>query len=308
MGRVKPFAALLLAMLIWGVTPVFMRSQSVGVGPADSLLVRYTPVAVVWIIVLAMTGRWRIERSDWPRLLIVSLIGLSAYAVASIYGFAHVPAGIGGLIYATQPLFIAFLGVVVLGERLTLPIVFGVILAIAGTVLLLWDDLESEVVHLSFLSGILLILFACFAWAIYTVLGKAIFQRYGSVSMTALTTIVATLPMFALASGSTIEAIHDMTAPQWLEVLFLTTCSTFLAVFAWNYASAKLPATTLGAFYYLVPVIAVLAGVLILGETLSSSTIVGGICIVLGVAIAEFGPRIRAKSIEQKGSDASQCA
>jgi drug/metabolite transporter (DMT)-like permease len=84
-----------------------------------------------------------------------------------------------------------------------------------------------------------------------------------------------------------------MTSRQWLEVLFLTTCSTFIAVFAWNYASAKLPATTLGAFYYLVPVIAVLAGVLILGETLSWQTIVGGFCIILGVAIAEFGPRLR---------------
>jgi drug/metabolite transporter (DMT)-like permease len=282
-----------------------MRSQSVGVGPADSLLIRYTPVAVVWILVLAMTGRWRIERSDWPRLLVASLIGLSAYAVASIYGFAYVPAGIGGLIYATQPLFISFLGVAVLGERLTLPFVFGVILAIAGTVLLLWDDLESEALNLSFLSGILLILLACFAWAIYTVLGKAIFQRYGSVSITAMSTIVATLPMFALASGSTIEAIHNMTPRQWLEVLFLTTCSTFVAVFAWNYASAKLPATTLGAFYYLVPVIAVLAGVLMLGETLSSSTIVGGICIILGVAIAEFGPRFRRNRLSRKRSDPS---
>jgi hypothetical protein len=33
--------------------------------------------------------------------LAVSLIGLSTYALASIYGFAHVPAGIGGLIYTT---------------------------------------------------------------------------------------------------------------------------------------------------------------------------------------------------------------
>jgi drug/metabolite transporter (DMT)-like permease len=113
--------------------------------------------------------------------------------------------------------------VIALGERLTLAMVFGIILAVAGTVLLLWDDLEGEVMNLSYLSGILLILLACFAWAIYTVLGKAIFQRYGSVSMTAMSTIVATLPMFALASGSTIDAIHNMTSQQWLEVLFLTT-------------------------------------------------------------------------------------
>jgi drug/metabolite transporter (DMT)-like permease len=292
MEKAKPFAALLLAMLIWGVTPVFMRSQSVGLGPADSLVIRYTPVALVWIIVLAMTGGWRIARGDWPRLLVVSLVGLSVYAVASVYGFAHVPAGIGGLIYATPPLFIALLAVPILGERLTLSIVLGLILAILGSVLLVWDDLTSAVLDVSYLSGILLLLLACLAWAFYSVPGKVIFQRYGSLPMTAMSTIIATVPMLALASSGTIDTVHNMTQRQWLEVLFLTTCSTFIAMFTWTYASAKLPATTTGPFLYLIPVIAVLAGVLILGETLTWSTMLGGLCIILGVAVAQFGSRL----------------
>jgi drug/metabolite transporter (DMT)-like permease len=297
--KAKPFAALLLAVLIWGVTPVFMRSQSVGLGPADSLVIRYTPVALAWVIVLAMTGGCRIARRDWPRLLVVSLGGLFCYAAAAVYGFAYVPAGIGGLIYATPPLFIALLAVAVLGERLTLSIVLGLILAIFGTVLLLWDDLTSAVPDESYLSGILLLLLACFAWAFYSVPGKVIFQRYGSLPMTAMSTIIATVPILAFASSGTIDTVHNMTQRQWLEVLFLTTCSTFIAMLTWTYASAKLPAATTGLFLYLIPVIAVLAGVLILGETLTWSTMFGGLCIILGVAAAQFGPRMRRVRHEQ---------
>lgn len=293
MERTKPFAALLLTMLIWGVTPVFLRSQSLGLGPADSLVIRYVPIALVWIVVLAMTGGWRIARSDWPRLLVVSLVGLFGYAAASMYGFAHVPAGIGGLVYATQPLFIALLAVAMLGERLTLSIVFGLILAILGTVLLLWNDLANIDLDQSYLMGVLLILLACFAWAFYSIPGKAIFLRYGPVPITAMSTIIATLPMLALASPHTIDTLHAMTLRQWLEVLYLASCSTFLAMLTWTYASAKLPATTTGAFLYLIPVIAVLAGVLVLGETVTWLTALGGLFIIFGVAIAQFGPRLR---------------
>lgn len=291
MEKAKPIAALLLTMLIWGVTPVFLRSQSVGLGPADSLVIRYIPVALLWIIVLASTGGWRIARSDWPRLLVVALIGLFGYAAASIYGFAHVPAGIGGLIYATQPLFIAFLAAIMLGERLTPSVILGLVLAIFGTVLLLWDDLTSASLDRSYLWGVALLLLSCFAWAFYCVPGKAIFQRYGSMPITGVSTIIATLPILAFASPGTLDTLHTMTGRQWLEVLFLASCSTFLAMITWTYASAKLPATTTGPFLYLIPVIAVLAGVLVLGETLTLPSVLGGLCIILGVAVAQIRPR-----------------
>src|SRR4029079_704671 len=251
MERAKPIAALLLTMLIWGVTPVFLRSQSVGLGPADSLVLRYIPIALLWIIVLALNGGWRIARSDWPRLLVVALIGLFGYAVASIYGFAYVPAGIGGLIYATQPLFIAFLAAVVLGERLTPSVILGLALAVLGTVLLLWDDLTSTSLDRSYFWGIALLLLSCFAWAFYCVPGKVIFQRYGSVPITAMSTIIAALPMLAFASPGTLDTLHSMTTRQWLEVLFLDSCSTFIAIHNLTYPSAKLPAATTGAFLYL---------------------------------------------------------
>jgi drug/metabolite transporter (DMT)-like permease len=291
MERAKPIAALLLTMLIWGVTPVFLRSQSVGLGPADSLVLRYIPVALLWIIVLALTGGWRIARSDWPRLLVVALIGLFGYAVATIYGFRYVPAGIGGLIYATQPLFIALLAAVLLGEKLTPPVIIGLVLASLGTILLLWDDLTSASLDWSYLWGISLLLFACFAWAFYCVPGKVIFERYGSLPITGMSTILASLPMLAFSSMGTLDTLHTMTARQWLELLFLAFCSTFIAMLAWTYASAKLPATTTGPFLYLIPVIAVLAGVLILDETLTLPTVLGGLCIILGVAVVQFRPR-----------------
>jgi drug/metabolite transporter (DMT)-like permease len=289
---VRAFGALLGTTLIWGVTPVFLRSLSVGLGPADALVIRYVPLALTCLVILAVTGKWRIARADWPRLLVISLIGVFGYSIASVFAFATVPAGIGGLIYATQPLFIVLLAVVMLGERLTLPVLLGLALAFGGTVLLVWDDLAPADGARSYVTGIVLLLFACFAWSFYSVPGKVIIQRYGSLSITAMSLLIATLPMLLLASPATIDTLRAMTQQQWLELVFLAFVSSFIAMFGWTYATARLPAATIGAALYVIPVIAVVAGAVFLGETVTLTAMLGGLFILAGVAVAQFGPRL----------------
>lgn len=299
MAQVKPLAALFLTTLIWGVTPVFLRSLSMGLGPADALVIRYAPITLICILILIATGGWRIAPADWPRLLVISLIGIFIYGTASVFGFAAVPAGIGGLLYATQPLFIALLAAILLGERLTIHILFGFVLALAGTVLLLWNDLASGPATQPYITGMLFLMLACCAWAFYSVPGKVLFQRYGTLSMTALSLLVATLPMLAFASPTTLDTVRAMTLQHWLELAFLAGFSTFIAMFTWTYGTARVTAATSGAFLYLIPVIAVGSGALFLDEAVTLSTLLGGLLIVGGVAVAQFGQRLRRGRHEQ---------
>lgn len=299
MTQIKPVAALLFTVVVWGISPVFLRSLSIGLGPADALVIRYTPIALTCILILVATGGWRIARADWPRLLVISVIGIFTYSVASVFGFASVPAGIGGLLYATQPLFIALLAAFLLGERLTIHVLFGFLLALAGTVLLLWNDLTAGPETQSYAIGLLLLVIACAAWAFYSVPGKVLFQRYGTLSMTAMSLLIATLPMILFASPGTLETVRAMTPRHWLELAFLAGISTFIAMFTWTYGTARVSAATAGAFLYLIPVIAVLAGALLLDETVTLATVLGGLLILGGVAVAQFGQRARKVRHEQ---------
>lgn len=291
MTRLKPLAALLFTMLIWGVTPVFLRSLSVGLGPADALVIRYAPVALISLAILLATGGWRIARADWPRLLVISVIGIFGYSATSVYGFASVPAGVGGLIYATQPLFIALLAALMLGERLTAQVLVGFTLALLGTGLLFWNDLAGGEAAGSSVIGMLLLIFACFLWGFYSVPGKALVLRYGTLNTTTLSLLIGTLPMLAFASPRTLDTVAAMTPGLWAELAFLAFGSTFIAMFSWTYATSRLPAATTGAFLYLIPVIAVLAGALILDEAVTLNMVLGGLLILGGVAFAQFGRR-----------------
>ncbi|HEY7617302.1 MAG TPA: DMT family transporter, partial [Terriglobales bacterium] len=132
---------MLFTMLVWGVGPVFLRSLSVNLGPADFLVIRYTLVSMIYGTGLLFTGPSKIELVDWPRLLIISLLGILGYNLGSVYGFQLVPAGMGGLIIGTQPLLIVFIAALVSRESVTSATFAGLLVAFAGTILLFWSDL-----------------------------------------------------------------------------------------------------------------------------------------------------------------------
>ena len=292
MGDPKALLALIFTMITWGLSPVVLRSQAVEIGAADSLVIRYTIVALIYAVALIVAGKGRIARADWPRLLTISLLGMFCYSVSSMFGFEYAPAGVGGLIYATQPLLIILLAAILLREALTPHAIIGIAIAAAGTVLLFWHEAATTTSDGSILYGGMLLFLGCIAWAVYSVASRPLLIKYGPLSISAWSIIIATVPMYALSDAGTVATLGSMTIRHWIEIMFLAVMSTFIAVITWNLSIARLPATTTGAFLYLVPVIAITAGALLLGESVTITRIIGGLLILLGVAFAQFGSRL----------------
>src|SRR5262245_46149397 len=155
---------MLFTMAVWGVSPVFVRSLSVGVGPADALVIRYAIAAALFVVALALWMPPRIERPDWPRLVLIAL-AMFGYNLGSVYGFERIGAGVGGLIIGTQPLLIVLLAAALGLERITASILIGLALALAGTAALFWSDFEGEIASGVSKLGILYLFLAGVSWA-----------------------------------------------------------------------------------------------------------------------------------------------
>lgn len=290
----RAFAAMMFTIVIWGIGPVFLRSLSVDLGPADHLVIRYTIVTAIFVLSLAIFGGWRIERQDWPRLLIISLIGMMGYNLGSAFGFAHVTAGIGSLIIGTQPLLIALMGTLIAKERLTVAAIIGLIVGFLGIVLLVWHDLGITSDSWGFLVGCSMIFLSGTAWAIYVVVSKPLIQKYGAFSISAMSLSLCSAVMVPmLARPSTLTTLANMTPRSWLELGYIAIISTMICSFTWNYAASRMKAAASGAFLYLIPIIGVAAGALILREHVTSGMVMGGALILAGVAIAQFGDRLK---------------
>jgi drug/metabolite transporter (DMT)-like permease len=291
--------AMLFTMAVWGFSPVFIHSLSVGLGPADALVIRYVIAASLFLVALAFRAPARIARADWPRLVLICL-AMFGYNLGSVYGLERIGAGVGGLIIGTQPLLIVLLAAGLGIERITSSILIGLGLALAGTVALFWSDFQGEIGSGVSKFGVLLVFLSGVSWAIYTVASRPLIAFYGAYQISALSIIGASIPILALASPRTIDVAFAMTQRQWLEMLFMVVMGSLLSAATWNFAAVRMPPAVAGIFLYLIPVIAVVAGAAILGEEVGAHIVIGGALILSGVAVAQYSGRWRRSGVSRQ--------
>jgi drug/metabolite transporter (DMT)-like permease len=293
--KTRAIAALTLAMLLWGCSAVFMRTLALSLSPENSLAMRYLLLSIINVTGLLWLGTWRIPRSDWPRFLVAGVIGMAGYNWFVNAGFELVPAGVGTLVTMVEPLMIAILAAMLLGEKLTRYVFLGVVLAIAGSVVLFWPDLTAASPQSVSARGLLYLLICCVGWAVYTIVTKPLLDRYDSFTVAATTMLIAAPILVGAASEPLPALAARLDLRQWLEVAYLVVAAGIGGTMLWNYGAKHLSSTAAGTFLYLIPVIAVAAGALVLAEPVTVHVVAGGILMLSGVAAAQFGPRLLAR-------------
>ncbi len=290
--KTRAIAALLLTMVLWGSSAVFMRTLALSLTPENSLALRYVLLSVINIGGLLWLGTWRIPKADWPRFLVAGIAGMAAYNWFVNAGFELVPAGIGTLVTMIEPLMIAILAAMLLGEKLTRYVFIGVALSILGAIVLFWPDITATSPSVVPLRGVVYLLICCVGWAIYTIAAKPLLDRYDSFTVTAITMLIAAPIMIGAAN----EPLHVLAARldlrQWAEIVYLVIAAGIGGTLMWNYGAKHLSSTAAGTFLYLIPVVAVAAGALVLDEAVTVFVIAGGLLMLAGVAAAQFGPAL----------------
>jgi drug/metabolite transporter (DMT)-like permease len=287
-----PLLALGFTVLVWGVAPAIIRSFSLSAGAADALVIRSVATGICCLVLLPFFGGFKVARQDVPRLMLISLIGMFGYFSGSVFGFAYVSAAVGGIVISTQPLLIALLASVIGAERVTVSTIIGLIVSFIGSLYLFSGDAQGTISQSHMIIGGLLIFMSGAFWSVYVIYSKSLIQSYGSIKLSLLSLTIATLPALAFISPSTWSTTVGLDYYSILALCYLTIVGTVLTLGTWNYAVGLLRPTAVGASLYLIPIFAIAAGTLMLGEIVTVTTLIAGAIILFGVAIAQFGPTI----------------
>ena len=291
-NKIRAAVALLVTMLFWGTAAVFMRTMALALSPENSLAIRYVILSAINVTLLLAFGTWRINRADWGRFAVAGLAGMAGYNWFVNAGFALVPAGIGTIVTMIEPLMIAVLAFLLLGERLSRHIFAGAALACAGAIVLFWRDLTEAAPGSVSALGVVYLLLCCLSWAIYTIVAKPLLVKYDSFTVTAITMLIAAPVLIGAATEPLSELFLSLDIRQWGELFYLVIPNGLLGTLLWNYGTQQLSGATAGIFLYLIPIIAVASGAFILGEAVTVLIVLGGALMLVGVAFAQFGPAL----------------
>lgn len=275
-------AAALLTVSIWAGWIVATRhSVSTGLGPVDLGLLRFGVPALVLAPAWLRVGP--LPRGVPRRVLGLMVAGSGApFLLIGSYGMGFAPAShAGALMPGTMPLWAGLVGWALLGERIGAGRAGGYGLIAAGVTVL--GSVEFADGGGAWRGHLLFVLSAAL-WAAYTHAfrrsGLTAFQAAGVVAVWSLAIHVA----LAAAVGTDLLSLPPGTVA--VQTLVQGGLSGLVAIVAYGIAVRRLGATPAAAFSALVPALAALGGMVLLGEVPGPAEGAAALAVGLGVLLA----------------------
>ena len=282
------YAKLVAVPAIWGGTFIAGRILALALPAAVGALLRY----VVALAALLFAARWlegglpRLTRRQVIGTLLLGATGILAYNLFFLGALARLPASRTSLIIALNPVVTIAAASLLLGERMNPRRWFGVVVALAGVwIVVSRGDVLGSVTG-SVGAGELLMFGGVCSWAAYTLIGRRVLRGLTPLAATTYASLWGTAMLAAVAAPDLRGlSLADLTPPVVLSALYLGVLGTSVA-FVWYYqAVQRLGASRTVIFNNLVPVFGATFGVLLLGEPLLPSMLLGGAVAVGGVML-----------------------
>jgi drug/metabolite transporter (DMT)-like permease len=284
------YARLLLTVVFWGGSFIATKVAVREAAPATVVWLRFLLGLLVLGAVLAARRQIAlVPRHEVAYFALLGFLGITLHQWLQSNGLLTAQASTSAWIVATTPIFIALLGWLVLKEKLRLAQMAGIALATAGVLLVVSrGDLAALTAGRFGAPGDFLILASAPNWAVFSVLSRRGLRRYPAALMLFYVMALGWLFTTGLVLlGPGLADVARLSGFGWLAVFFLGPLCSGLAYIWYFDALERLPASQVGAFIYLEPLVTAGVAAALLGEALVWATLAGGAVILLGVRLVQ---------------------
>jgi drug/metabolite transporter (DMT)-like permease len=271
---------------IWGVPYLFIKiAVDHGVPPIFVAWSRVALGAALLLPIAARAGALRGLRRHTGWLAAFAIFEVCIPFPLISFGEVHVASSLTAILIATLPLLVAVLTIFVEPEeRVTRPRLAGLLVGLAGVVLLVGVDVAGDSQELL---GAACILLATCGYAVGPMIIRTKLRAADPRGVSAIALALATLFLAPAAALDPPHEVPDAAALAAIVVLGVV-CSAlaFVVFFALIVEAGPTRATVVT---YVNPAVAVLLGVTLLGETLGAASIAGLVAILAGSWTATGG-------------------
>ena len=279
--------AAFVMILVWGVS--FLNTRvllDAGLTPTEIFVARFTIAYLSLLVISRFKVTWTGVR-DELLFLVCGVAGGSAYFIAENTALELTLISDVAVLVSIAPLTTALIGAIFYrDERITLMTCIGMIIAFIGSAML---ALKDGFVWGDSVVGDLLAMLAALVWAFYPMALKQLNRTY--------TTLFITRKMFfyGVLSALPLLALQDtpidwgaLRKPEvWGNLLYLGLICSMAAYFIWGITVKRIGAVRASNYFYLSPIISMIAAAIWFGERTTAVAYIGCILILAGVIIAE---------------------
>jgi drug/metabolite transporter (DMT)-like permease len=285
---------LLFAILcvVWGLNWLAMKAAIATVPPGFLSGTRWTVAGLVLLAWRRAQGQsLRIPTRIARRLVLVSVLLISFNAVIMLYGLRYVGTGLAAVINSgLTPIGMMGFAVALGQERLSLRQVGAFALGVAGVLLLFGPKATAGRLDTSELLGACGIIVGCLLYSYGSVLAAPLMRVISPALLTATTNFIGgvILLAFSLAFEPGVgEAMKfNWGAAAWAGWLFMLLAGSLGATVIYFFLVRDWGASRTGTYAFVSPVVAILAGMVVLGERLDAAEVAGMVLMLAGAAIA----------------------
>jgi len=307
--RVKSWIALGIVYLVWGSTYLAIR---VGVEHLPPLLLAGTRYVIAGTLLYPIArrasaatratarGGARPGAKAWLACAVVGLLLLFAGNGGVSVAETRLPSGVAALLVATVPLWMIVFAWPVEHQRVTTRAAAGLAVGLVGVAVLVGAGLSG-----GGMSGVFIVLGASAAWGLGSVLSHRLPVPGDAMLAASIEMLAGGVVLLAVAAASgEFARVHWSAVPasSWIALAYLIGPGSILAFTAYGYALSHLPTATVSTYAYVNPVVAVLAGIVFLGEQFSWREGLGAALVLASVVIILNRPH-RASAV---GEDARE--
>lgn len=283
-----PYLGLILAHLIWGANFVVAKVTLEEFPPMSLMLLRFALASLLLApFFFAQKKKVKIKKEDLPKLIAIGVFIVTLNITFFFEGIKRTSATDAAILTLIIPITSVLSGWWFLKEKIYLINLLGIALGLVGALIIIGvPQILTGTVSPTILLGNSLIILASISFVVGATISKRILKKYSTLVVTAIAFLVGTVTSFLPASLEYIQNpswINQVSILGFLGLIYMTLLSSISAYFLFEWGLSKTSVGIADLFQYIEPFVATSLAITILGESLSTSFLIGALLIAAGV-------------------------
>ncbi|CAC9972600.1 DMT family transporter [Flavobacterium panici] len=277
-----PIMALCWVSFFWGTTWLASKEGVKHMPALQLATIRQFLGGLIYV------GYFLLKKQPWPKgkqwrtILVLSFLNFVCSNGLSTWGVKYMTSGLGAIISALFPIWIIIINFFN-GERIAKMALFGILISFGG-ICIIFIDYIADFLRPDFQFGIILMTASTITWAFGILQTKKKASSFNPYFSLGLQMLISSVFLFGITEATGVNIpLSEIPSESWWAIGYLVIIGSVLTFIAFIYTLQHLPTEISSIYVYINPIVAMILGSIIFGETLTQAIAIGSAVTLTGL-------------------------